>query len=597
MSEPPFVYETGQQEARRMWWTILIGTLICSVSVLWLPTTYSEADDLGALMILAGEDGFAAAPEVPFLSFSLNQLFVQLYQWFPGFSWYGFLLVMTQGAGLSLLFYCLLFKLKQTPWLGMVFPFFLIFSLYSLLTVTFTQACLTLLFAVAAAISCRASLNDWPVLTRRGLACLLLWALFWRWKFGLICLVFFVPLAIVQFSQLRKYFRLLAMVLGLLAVDRFIHHQWASPEWHQYMEFYETRAKLFDMPAGRAGENLELALQSAGWSAEDYQLIRESWMLYDERLTNQASMTRFIEAVGNHGGASVIEQIEGNLRNNARLLYAFLPISLAIMILGIRSWAEDPQWQRKSIALLCLLGPVLFLAYFRLVPRILVPIFLYGFTLLNLWTESELSESKSGKLSAWNQTIKLTPMHFLAFLPIVIGLGTSCLVLQQQWKDTREKRAAFTASETLVEELNQPTTLLRTQVSALPGWEGIHPYQRMNQGRDLRVIPSGWQVGSPRYFNILRELGYESGSQLISGFASSTDDGEYFVQRFTRTRGVVKLYSEQWLAYLKRHHPDRSFENPEVNVIAIGSRDQKLSLLKLMPASDEEITLESLLPE
>ena len=188
-------------------------------------------------------------------------------------------------------------------------------------------------------------------------------------------------------------------------------------------------------------------------------------------------------------------------------------------------------------------------------------------------------------------------MHVFAFLPIVIGLGTSCLVLQQQWKDTREKRAAFTASETLVEELNQPTTLLRTQVSALPGWEGIHPYQRMNQVRDLRIIPSGWQVGSPRYFNILRELGYESGSQLISGFASSTDDGEYFVQRFTRTRGVGELYSEQWLSYLKRHHPDRSFENPEVNVIALGSRGQKLSLLKLMPASDEEITLESLLPE
>ena len=103
MSESPFVYETGQQEARRMWWTILIGTLICSVSVLWLPTTYSEADDLGALMILAGEDGFAAAPEVPFLSFSLNQLFVQLYQWFPRFSWYGVLLVMTQSAGLSLI--------------------------------------------------------------------------------------------------------------------------------------------------------------------------------------------------------------------------------------------------------------------------------------------------------------------------------------------------------------------------------------------------------------------------------------------------------------------------------------------------------------
>ena len=81
MSESPFVYETGQQEARRMWWTILIGTLICSVSVLWLPTTYSEADDLRTHD--SGRRGWVrCCSGSSILSFSLNQLFVQLYQWF-----------------------------------------------------------------------------------------------------------------------------------------------------------------------------------------------------------------------------------------------------------------------------------------------------------------------------------------------------------------------------------------------------------------------------------------------------------------------------------------------------------------------------------
>ena len=78
----------------------------------------------------------------------------------------------------------------------------------------------------------------------------------------------------------------------------------------------ETRAKLFDMPAGRAGEKLSLHFNLPVGVLKIISLF-VSPDAYDERLTNQASMTRFIEAVGNRGGASVIEQIEGNLRNAA----------------------------------------------------------------------------------------------------------------------------------------------------------------------------------------------------------------------------------------------------------------------------------------
>ena len=54
-----------RQEARRVWITVFIGVVLCLCTVALIPSTYAEADDLGAQMILAGEDGFAAAAEVP----------------------------------------------------------------------------------------------------------------------------------------------------------------------------------------------------------------------------------------------------------------------------------------------------------------------------------------------------------------------------------------------------------------------------------------------------------------------------------------------------------------------------------------------------
>ena len=511
--------------------------------------------------------------------------------------WYGLLLVLTQGVGLSLLFYCLTAKMREMPWLGLVFPFFLIFSTYTLLMVTFTQATLTLIFGIAAVIASRYSDDPWPIATRRGLAVLLLWALLWRWKFGIYCLLFFAPLFMVQFAQLRQYFRLFLIVLCIVAGDRIVNYVSASPQWKQYLEFYDTRAKLFDMPGGRAGGHLEASLQAAGWSENDYRLIRDSWMLYDERLVSTESMTAFMNVIADHGGASIAEQIENNLRENSSLLKAFLPIGIALVLLGMKSHLEDPLLMRKFLAITIFLLPVLFLAYFRLKPRVLVPIFLYGFCLLNIWTVN--AEDTDG-FGGWSQKVKLRWSHFLAFVPIVIGLGMSCLVLKQQWDDVHQKKAARTDSSTFIVELNQPVTLLRTQVGALPGWEGVHPFSPLNDSAALRIIPAGWQVRSPRYYRILNELGFETGEELISGFAIDPDDGEYFVQRFNRTRGVVEFYSEQWLRYLEQHHTDRWLGNPRLDVVAIGESKrspQKLSLLKLLPKTDEEKLLESLFPE
>ena len=65
----------------------------------------------------------------------------------------------------------------------------------------------------------------------------------------------------------------------------------------------------------------------------------------------------------------------------------------------------NPRWQKKTLALIMLVIPVLFIAYFRLVPRILVPIFLYGFSLLNLWA---MPEERGEKRFSWKQNVTLT---------------------------------------------------------------------------------------------------------------------------------------------------------------------------------------------
>ena len=588
---------TIQQEARRIWLTVLIGVILCFGVVMVMPSTYAAVDDLGVQMVLAGEDGFAPAAEVPFLSLTLNYVLLFLYRWIPAVSWYGLLLVTTQAVGLSLLFYSLIAKIREIPWLGLVFPFFLIFSVYTLLMVTFTQATLTLIFGVAAVIASRYSYDPWPVKTRRGLALLLLWALLWRWKFGIYCLVFFAPLVVVQLHQLRQYLGLLLIVLSIVACDRIVNHMTASPVWKQYIEFYDTRAKLFDMPGGRVGGDLTAPLEAAGWNENDYRLIRDTWMLYDENLVSKESMNAFMNAVALQGGATITEQIENNLRENSSLLKAFLPIGIAIVLLGIRSCLDDPLLLRKLLAVTLFIIPVLFLAYFRLKPRILVPIFLYGFCLLNTWM---ISEETIDGFAGWGQKVNLTWIHFVAFIPIVIGLGGSWLVVKQQWDDTYQQKTALTDATSFIAELNQPVTLLRTQVGALPGWEGVHPFSRINDSKDLRIVPAGWQVRSPRYYRILNELGFATGSELIAGFAIAPDDGEYFVQRFNRRRGMVEFYSEQWLDYLERHHADRWLNNPQLDVVTIGEsgrNPQKLSLLKLMPKSEEEKLLELLFPE
>ena len=585
--DPAIVQEDHCKSAVELWLWMLAG-LVMAFAFTWvMPVTYEVSDDIGAEMILAGDDGFDPAPQVPFLTFTLNGVFFQLYQLAPQVPWYGILLVATQALGLALLGYCFNAQLAKHRWLAMLVPFLMAFAFYSLLTLTFTKAALTLEFGVFSVLLLQQLKHQQATRQRQILlSLLLLLALLWRWKLGLLCLVFAAPLALFANGRWwRSHAYPLICVLALIGIDRGVQRATQSPQWSRYMEFYSLRAELFDMPGGRTGGALQQVAAAADWCVADYELIRNHWMLHDERLANPESFERFLTASGEASTSSPMRQGWRHLRDNALLLYAFIPLLLAILIFRGSDWFHDELLQRILWACLLLTAPLIFLVFFRMVPRVTMPSLLYGVLVLIMFIE--IQDQGKSTMTSW-LTGKANPMQMLALILLALS-GWHCFeLLRYQWNDAVTKRSAHIESEALLTDLPQPVTLLRMSPAALPGWEGCHPLQRINTNPNLRFIPAGWQIGSPRYDAILHELGYSSGSDMLQSWGQKQNSTQYFLRRLQRTASTSQPLSPVWTAYFQKWHPQRSLDQVTPTFIKLGSGDQ-LSLIQI--TGDDESDL------
>ena len=565
---------------------LLAGVAAGFLFVWIMPVTYEVADDIGAQMILAGDDGFAAAAEVPFLSWTFNHSFYLLYQAAPAVPWYGILLVTTQALGLSLLGFCLASSMSHGRWLACLVPFFLAFAYQSLLTLTFTKAALTLEFAVFAFLLLQRlhplqfDKNKWS--QQKLTLALLVLALLWRWKLGLLCFVFAAPLLLFTSKQLRRVLIInFLLVLTVVAIDRGLDRLTRPPAWQQYMSFYSLRAELFDMPAGRVGElpaDLAEVTAAANWTVDDYELIRNYWMLHDQRLANSHSFQRFLAAAKTADGSSLWQRFVGHLRDNALLLFTFLPLLLAVVLLQGRDALADPLLSKKLWAALLLGAPFLFLTYFRLVPRIAMPMLFYILTVFALLVRSSEQESKPS-LRSWLSG-RANVMQVLAIILLTLSSWQCFQLLRVQTNGVLVRRGNLLAGEVVIGDLKKPVTLIRMSPDALPGWEGCHPLRRINSNPNLRIVPAGWQIGSPRYNSILADLGFENGSEMLSRWSSDPSVGQYFVRRITNGSTRIKPLSPAWKSYFQRWQPQRSLDDQHTTWIKINSNDQ-LAIIQL----------------
>ena len=572
--------------SRRLGIWLLAGVAAGFLFVWIMPVTYEVADDIGAQMILAGDDGFAAAAEVPFLSWTFNHSFYLLYQAAPAVPWYGILLVTTQALGLSLLGFCLTSSMSRERWLVCLVPFFLAFAYQSLLTLTFTKAALTLEFAIFAFLLLQRlhplqfDKNKWA--HQRLTLGLLVLALLWRWKLGLLCFVFAAPLLLFTSQQLRRVLIInLLLVLTVVAIDRGLDRLTRPPAWQEYMSFYSLRAELFDMPGGRVGAlpaDLAEVAAAANWTIDDYDLIRNYWMLHDRRLANSPSFQRFLAAAKTADSSSSWKQIIGHLRDNKLLLFTFLPLILAVVLLPGRDALADPLLAKKLWAALLLGAPFLFLTYFRLVPRVTMPILFYILTVFALLVRSSEQQSKPS-LQSWLSG-RANVMQVLAIMLLTLSAWHCFQLLRVQTNSVLVRRGNLLAGAVVIGELKKPVTLIRMSPDALPGWEGCHPLRRINSNPNLRIVPTGWQIGSPRYNSILADLGFESGSEMLSRWASDPSVGQYFVRRINAGSTRITPLSPAWKSYFQRWHPQRSLADQHTTWIKMKNNDQ-LAIIQL----------------
>ena len=79
----------------------------------------------------------------------------------------------------------------------------------------------------------------------------------------------------------------------------------------------------------------------------------------------------------------------------------------------------------------------------------------------------------------------------------------------------------------------------------------IHPLRERADWIDLRVMPGGWQIGSPRYREVLAELGFESGAELLR--ESIDNEGILYVIYDRPWDHILEDVIERWESYFNRH--------------------------------------------
>ena len=532
------------------WLTAWFITLaMASVAIFLLPASFNVADDVGSQMILAGLDGFPSAADVPFHSQLLNSAICGLNQLQPSFPWYGLLVLLTTMLGVSLFVRLLLDRQQPTLARLLCLPAFTVLLGHTLYSVTFTSAALLCQLGVFLSLL---TLPD-SQLRRRScqlsLLALLLLAFLWRWQLSCYVLLLALPVLMVRPERLRMVLLFAATALVLVACDRGLSRL-ASPELSgsDYPQFYQMRAQFHDRPGGR--QAADSAIQAAGWTREDYRMYRELWVIHDDEKFNVPSVATFLQAnqaVRPSVWSRIRSALQQSYRENTMSLRIFLPMVLGLCFwhLGSGSWQLCRRRRMTILALLVAIGPLLFLAYFRLVPRVAIPMLLYLAGLVLILPRLDVEDSGGSRWSRPGLAILL----ILGLLSSGFAVKMLAVELpaqkhrQQQLEDVNRGLVEFASQ-------NFMPVLLRLDTGAGLRHAAMHPLRVPGGFRLVRIIPSGWQTGSARYQQILAGLGADSGHELLRQGVDT--DQLYFVQ-YVEDPLLAEQTLQLWKSYYERN--------------------------------------------
>ena len=537
----------------------LLALLGCLATLYFLPVRYEANDDLGILFYLTGLDGFTRASDVPFMSRILGEGLFACYSQFPSIPWYGLTIYAVTWLGVSC-FLSQLFvqhldvKSRLVAGLGWA-----IFLGHFVSAVTFTSAALILLLGSTL------YLFSWAANRQNArISWIFLWlcvatAYLVRWKATLGFSLFAAPVLIYLRRDDWRYLLRCGLALALLVViDRsWDHLAKDTVDFREYQHYAKLRSAFHDSPQGRPGPNTPQALAAAGWTLDDYRSFRNHWLLYDESLFQPERLATFLRENESAGVSSRLQRFRASLAlvwssNRNYLLFFF---SLAVALLRWR-WrdlfvAPHGDWRRTILVFLLVLLPLLLVLAYRMPTRVCLPILAY-FLGIGLCLPAS-ADDRRGKRTASTELGSVINLVTVAVLLGGVAVAVHQLRSEVSSLKTDREHKEF-VQQSLADFATGPTdspVLMRLEPGVALMQTSIHPLRERADWIDLRVMPGGWQIGSPRYREVLAELGFESGAELLR--ESIDNEGILYVIYDRPWDHILEDVIERWESYFNRH--------------------------------------------
>ncbi len=485
---------------------------------------YETNDDFAIVTELSG---YSSTP----VSFILNPItshsLYYLYQKFPSAPWYGLLIYFCTFLAVALLINVLL-RAEKPIILFFIGPFFFIvfFRAYAFPGLTF--ASLLLLFAVFLSFLQWYISSAFTPFNSKAFQLFLQIALFMgfllRWELVSYFLVFSFPvLLFYQKSIARPYQSFIHILVCLLLLVPFFVFYLDAQDNKFYNEYSMLRKKFHDTEAGDFYEqSTPPALKKVGWSYEDYLLFRDYWFLYDLNSFNSEKLSQFLKANSPLQNNSLIDHAgkrikDAYIKSSQYTNFSLGTLSLILLFttlhpLGSRN---SMKW-RKRLSISMVVFGILFFIYYRFEPRIFLPLYTYLIGLAFLLFNNE----KPTKFKNASPFLK----KWIIFLMIPAIVITYCLAYSIGKYLLKDMETSYTIKQYVQSQFNhtdlkgidKENTLL-VSLNPLQNLmiETVHPLKERKDFTSFKILPFGWQVNSPQYFQILKSFGISEKNPFI----------------------------------------------------------------------------------
>lgn len=535
----------------------VVAAVMVGLFLLAVPVKYVVNDDPSFSMILSGSDGFSAAADLPFLSRILSQLLCSLYAVAPTVPWYGICLYLSAFVGLGLLLTVPFATGLSRPGTVVMLVGWSPYLLFGLYNISMTSVTLWLqLGAVLHVLAWLRSDRNWCLSGRLvGLALVL--GYLWRWEMFLVFTAFAVPLLLfVTRVEIRKSLPVLIGLCLIVAGDRsWDYLETGAPNHQEYRAFNRVRGRFHDRADGQRHDATPVALEKAGWTENDYVAFHDLWMLYDEDVVDERRLKKFLE-FNRREREGRLAQVAGRvtriIQGNRMVLPAFVFTCMALLVLNVPVWLKCVG--RERLRIICSVVAVGVLAtlvcYVRFVSRVSFPLFIY---FMGVVVVIGGTVSRGAVRREW----------FRGDRVIALVLSLSAIVLTTTWArvdasalrtEIVQRRFVRASVESFFEKVEDAPVLIQLDPGVAMMHVGCGPLNERLTGREMRMVPTGWNMRSPRYQAALSELNVASGQELLK---RALEGRQFFFVLYARPWDDVSRVIDTWETYYSEHFGGR----------------------------------------